>query len=262
MKLRTFYTLGLLIVTILVITLFKSFWTVCYADGLNDFSFVISFSDLHQTEKLKVARDALNGVSGVYCITHTVSETMYVGSSVDIGLRLMDHMFYGSTNPHLLNAIAKYGLAAFVFSILEFCSKKALLEREQFYLDKLFSLPEEKRYNILPQAVSSLGYKHKDETKAKISESMKGNTNTKAMKGESNPMYGVRDSAHPSFGLVPVNVVSVNVYNAKDNTLVQSFHSFAAAAKFLNVSYQTVSRHAKSGKILSNRYIIKIGPIS
>lgn len=57
----------------------------------------------------------------------------------------MEHVFYRQTNPHLSNAIVKYGLAAFTFSVLEFVStKQALLERELFYLDLLFSLPADK----------------------------------------------------------------------------------------------------------------------
>lgn len=42
-----------------------------------------------------------------------------------------------------------------MIGILEFCPKDSLIEREQFYLDKL--QPE---YNILKIAYSSLGYKH------------------------------------------------------------------------------------------------------
>lgn len=49
----------------------------------------------------------------------------------------------------------KYGYSNFILEILEYCDKTNLLEREQYYLDKL--KPE---YNILKFAYSMLGYKH------------------------------------------------------------------------------------------------------
>jgi len=49
---------------------------------------------------------------------------------------------------------------------------------KQKYLKWVFSLPEELCYNFLPTAGSSLGYKHTEETRAKISVSMTGKTHT------------------------------------------------------------------------------------
>jgi hypothetical protein len=54
---------------------------------------------------------------------------------VDLYDRLYDHVIGHSSNPHLQNAIAKYGLSAFTFSVVEFCDPSNLLLREQFYLD-------------------------------------------------------------------------------------------------------------------------------
>jgi len=51
-------------------------------------------------------------------------------------------------------------------------------EQEQVWLDKLFSLPKDKRFNILPQATFFLGATLSDESKVKISASMKGNKNS------------------------------------------------------------------------------------
>ena len=59
-------------------------------------------------------------------------------------------------------------------------SGEKCLEREDYYL---CSLPHE--YNILPKAGSSLGHKHSDKTKTKISG---------AMTGAKNPMYGKNHS--------------------------------------------------------------------
>jgi group I intron endonuclease len=53
--------------------------------------------------------------------------------------------------------------------ILEYCDLINLTEREQYYLDKL-----NPRYNTLKIAGSSKGHKLTEETKTKISESLKG----------------------------------------------------------------------------------------
>ena len=54
-------------------------------------------------------------------------------------------------------------------TILEYCNSSDLLQREQYYFDKL-----KPQYNILKIAGSSLGSKLSEETKAKISKALKG----------------------------------------------------------------------------------------
>jgi hypothetical protein len=61
------------------------------------------------TENVKTAFNALNGLSGIYCFKCLVTGAMYIGSSVNLGDRLRDHIL-ASSNIHLRNAIAKYGL--------------------------------------------------------------------------------------------------------------------------------------------------------
>ena len=45
---------------------------------------------------------------------------MLIGSSINIGNRLVDHLVTKNTNEHLQNAIAKYGLENFTFAVVEF----------------------------------------------------------------------------------------------------------------------------------------------
>jgi len=54
---------------------------------------------------------------------------------VNLGDRLIAHVFNHASNAHLLFAIAKYSLAAFTFSVIELCSKEQLIAREQHWLD-------------------------------------------------------------------------------------------------------------------------------
>lgn len=70
------------------------------------------------------------------------------------------------------SALLKNGYSNFTLEILEYCEPSETISREQYYLDLL--KPE---YNILLTAGSPLGYKHNDETKAKMSASKIGNKN-------------------------------------------------------------------------------------
>jgi group I intron endonuclease len=63
-------------------------------------------------------------------------------------------------------ALLKYGYSNFTLEIIEYCDRKDVLVREQYYLD--LCKPE---YNILNVAGSSLGYIHSENTRAKMKES-------------------------------------------------------------------------------------------
>jgi group I intron endonuclease len=88
----------------------------------------------------------------VYSFICNITGARYIGSSIDIGIRLVQHLVTNNTNEHLQNAIAKYGLKNFTFSVVEFCDSQVLLRQEQHYLDILFSLPAHLRYNFSPIA--------------------------------------------------------------------------------------------------------------
>jgi len=89
----------------------------------------------------------------------------------------MDHILNNSSNLHLQSAIVKYGLSLYAFVILEYCISSDMLKREQHFLYILFSLPKNLRYNFLPTAGSTLGYKHTDDARTKMSDSKTGANN-------------------------------------------------------------------------------------
>lgn len=109
--------------------------------------------------------------SGIYEIINIITERRYVGSAVNIEKRWMKHKNLLDCNNHhslkLQNAWNKYGKDNFKFEILYECDKSELLFCEQNWLD-FYGI--ENLYNICPIAGSSLGRKHSDETKRKISE--------------------------------------------------------------------------------------------
>jgi hypothetical protein len=82
----------------------------------NNLPKVLYFTDLHLTKNLKAAKKALSEGraaplwgAGVYAIICNVTGAIYIGSSINIGNRLVYHLVTNNTNDHLQNAITKYG---------------------------------------------------------------------------------------------------------------------------------------------------------
>lgn len=82
-----------------------------------------------------------NEKCGIYGIECRATGKLYVGSSCRIYRRWWQHrrnLRRGvHTGVYLQNSWTKHGEAAFQFSILEECSRDALAEREQHYIDAL-----------------------------------------------------------------------------------------------------------------------------
>lgn len=82
----------------------------------------------------------LKNVCGIYSIKNIISNELYIGSSTNIGNRFKGYIVdanTGYTINKLTRNLVKFGLKNFVFSTIELCAKNKLLEREQFYIDKL-----------------------------------------------------------------------------------------------------------------------------
>lgn len=114
------------------------------------------------------------GKTGIYCWENTINGKFYIGSAVDIKDRL--RKYYSHTylvNNSILmpicSALLKWGYANFKVYILEYCEKENLIQREQYYFDKL-----NPNYNVCRTAGSTLGRIHSEETKEKLSLLRKG----------------------------------------------------------------------------------------
>lgn len=82
-------------------------------------------------------------VMGIYMITNKVNGKIYIGSSMNIRNRWRDHR-NKERNTIIHHAIKKYGEDNFLIEVLEKCGKDELINREQYYYDKL--IPE---YNMI-----------------------------------------------------------------------------------------------------------------
>lgn len=122
--------------------------------------------------------DAILAQSGIYKITNTVNGKVYVGSAVNIKRRWRDHKIKLSAlkheNSQLQRSWVRHGEGAFDFSVIEVVDDKSdLLTREQAWIDSICS-DKKKTYNMCPVAGNCLGRKFSDETKRKLSASLKG----------------------------------------------------------------------------------------
>ena len=141
--------------------------------------------------------------SGVYAITNTVNEKVYIGSSVRTKSRINHHrhMLRSGThhNPHLQSAWKHYGEQSFSFSLLESTPPDQLLNAEQYHITKRQSANRNYGYNLEPLAFRPV---HSAETRAKISAALTGKKLSSATRiklrqlnlGQNNPNFGLKRS--------------------------------------------------------------------
>ncbi len=110
----------------------------------------------------------MSNKSGIYKICSIARpEKLYIGSAINIKERWNRHLSelrqerHG--NRHLLHHFKKYGENDLVFSLVEYCDPKKLLEREQFYIDLL-----KPSFNICANAGSRFGVVATFATRVKI----------------------------------------------------------------------------------------------
>ena len=121
---------------------------------------------------------------GIYVIRNLINRKIYVGKSKNIYQRLHQHLYDIKTlernnneNPHLLNAVLKYGIESFDYYVIEYFEnidenlEVILSERELFWMNKLECLNPEKGYNLRYDSESNCFVS--DETREKISNRLK-----------------------------------------------------------------------------------------
>lgn len=203
---------------------------------------VLKYSNA-DTNKLKILKE-IKGKAGVYRWINNINGKCYVGSSVDLSKRLyryysLAHIIAQSEFSLICKALVKYGYSTFSFEILEFCDRKDVLVREQYYIDLL-----EPEYNILKKAGSHLGYKHTDEAKAK-------------MRGPRN--YSAEHLAKIKEHITNYNAkraVAIEVLDTEKDILTE-YASIRLTARELNSNDRTIKRYVDSNKLFLGRYIIK-----
>jgi group I intron endonuclease len=135
-------------------------------------------------------------VSGIYAIICTESNKLYVGKSINLYKRLIEHrtrLRHGKhSNQYLQRSWNKYKEQSFTYCILERCIEEELPSKESRYMKLLESCGKGFNLNIETESgtrlseitkeklrIINLGKLHSDEAKAKISNSHKGVSKSK-----------------------------------------------------------------------------------
>lgn len=101
-------------------------------------------------------------VMGIYTITHTATGRNYIGSSINVQQRWLDHIRTlrrgVHKSSHLQRAWDKYGADAFSFAIIERVEDVTkLLEREQHFFDLRYAVTGDTGFNVAPSVRGRLG---------------------------------------------------------------------------------------------------------
>jgi group I intron endonuclease len=122
----------------------------------------------------------MNKTPGIYCITNTINNKVYIGSTVNLDRRCKAHIRMLRAgihhSPKLQASWNLHGESCFTFTVLSECDKSLLTVIEQAMIDKFDSINT--GYNNYPAGSNpsdmsdrgnfGTGRKHSEETKAKI----------------------------------------------------------------------------------------------
>ena len=116
--------------------------------------------------------------SGVYSIRCLTNGLVYVGSSKNIKRRWSAHVSDLRKGKHsssfLQRAWDKYGRDVFLFETVEVVDTHLLVEREQFWIDRLQAADRAHGFNLAPTAQSLRGHIHTAEARARMAASKRG----------------------------------------------------------------------------------------
>lgn len=195
-------------------------------------------------------------VCGVYAIVNTVNGHHYVGSAKAVHKRWREHRRQLRESRHhsflLQKAWNKYGSEVFAFRVLARTEIETLTDLEQVFIDRF-----DPYYNIAPRAGSQLGYRHSEETRAKLrvararnpSSAMKGRRHTAETRARiSAAKTGVRHGPYSlkhreSIGRARAKVDESTVRLVRQ--LKSDGLSHAEVALLTNVGYWTVADIAR-----------------
>lgn len=187
--------------------------------------------------------------SGVYCFINKINGNSYVGSSINLGSRMINYLnnsFLKSkqnVNVPIVKALLKYYQENFILLILEYVEPEYLTVRETYYIT--YVMPH---YNVLKQGYSSLGYKHTKETKELLSKLAKNRVHSdetksliaKALTGKNNPFYNKSHSIESKLRIIEAkSAYPVYVYNSFKELLV-IFPSISTLAKLIKSNHSTI----------------------
>lgn len=203
----------------------------------------------------------------IYQWMNLINGKIYVGSAWNGSIRLLSYWTPSVLNRNLpiYNNLKKYGHHNFILIILEdlgstgSVTKNYMLNREQFYLNILFSKYPKCGLNNSPTAGSTLGFKHTDKFKlnrsGKLNPMHGKNFSTEFIKmqvrnkaGINNPQYGVKKSTSTIAKLTKL----IYVYDYETKNLL-GMYSTVQCSKYFKMGKDTLTKYLKNGLPYKNK---------
>jgi group I intron endonuclease len=201
----------------------------------------------------------LKNESGIYKISNSINDKIYIGSAVNLSARFRRHKHHLLKNNHhspiLQSHVNKYGIETLSFELIETCDKSELLTKEQQYLTELQPV-----FNIcLSVKNSRLGIKMPEEAIKKAVETKRNNGTFKRIsaiisernKGNKN-MTGKKHSDETK---IKIGAKSIGRKNKGSKHFLGKKHSHETKKK---ISIKAMGNKRNLGRILSEETKLKI----
>lgn len=208
----------------------------------------------------------------IYQWTNLMNGKIYIGSASTGKSRLLNYFTPSviARDLPVYNSIRKYGHNNFCLAILEDLgslqqtSKKDMLEREQFYLDLLFTQHLNKKLNLSPTAGTTLGLKHRSKFKLNRTGSLNPmfgrdyspefiEMQTRDRKGKNNPMFGTVKSTNT---LAKIRKL-VYVYESNTRILIGKY-STVECTKVFKMGKDTLSKYLINNKPFKGKLFSRV----
>ena len=69
-----------------------------------------TYTNFHEESTVELLNKDLNSLSGIYAFKYNNSSKIYVGSSINLSIRTVEHLKNRNSNIYLQNAFKKHGL--------------------------------------------------------------------------------------------------------------------------------------------------------
>lgn len=236
------------------------------------------YNNLHLLEVQNKIKDDNRNRAGIYMIMNNINKKIYIGSAITnrINVRFRNHLIHLTGSKLIRLSVLKYGLENFSFFVVEYFPhlvKKEnlsalhlkLLERENFYLKKLSP-----HYNVLNFASNSVGYRHSEESKLKMSlqysqerkDRIGGLNKNKIFNEERRVLLSkiaklrsLNQSLRDKFSKLYSKPVTL--YN-KDSTIHSKYSGIRAMAKIFNCCNKTINKHIKNKTVFRDIGFIQL----
>ena len=214
-------------------------------------------------------RKELKNKAGVCGIINTKSSKQYIGSSLNLYSRLMDHIKGRDSNLRLQRSIHKDGLNFFKIVVYYFHNDPAVLLTD-IETTVISAFPFSSLYKFKKEGNSMLGYKHTKQAieKMKLRFANKSNLPMFGKKhsesvlsliskpGKLNPMFGKTHNENTKKWMsIKKSIRPLGLYD-DNNNLIKKYSNQVELAIKLNVHKTTISRYIKSGKLFKGKFYI------